>query len=56
MIIFKPLIENIKEYQRGNLSENAVRLNTPHSIDETLKKGCSYYSCSINSFISCNVH
>ncbi len=38
MIIFKPLIENIKEYQRGNLSENAVRLNTPHSIDETLKK------------------
>ena len=28
----------MKEYQRGNISENAVRLNTPHSIDETLKK------------------
>ena len=38
MITFKPFIEDIKEYQRGNLPENAVRLDTPHSIDETLKK------------------
>ncbi len=38
MITFKPFIEDIKEYQRGNLPENAVRLDTPHAIDETLKK------------------
>ena len=38
MIIFKPLIENIKEYQRGNLPGNAVRIDAPHSIDEMLKK------------------
>lgn len=38
MITFKPFIEDIKEYQRGNLPENALRLDTPHSIAETLKK------------------
>ena len=38
MITFKPFIEDIKEYQRGSLPENALRLDTPHSIAETLKK------------------
>lgn len=38
MITFKPFIEDIKEYQRGSLPENAVRIDAPNSIDEILKK------------------
>ena len=38
MITFKPFIEDIKEYQRGSLPENALRLDTLHSIAEMLKK------------------
>lgn len=38
MITFKPVIEDLKEYQRGNLPENAVRLDTPRSMDKMLKK------------------
>ena len=38
MITFKPAIDDIKEYQRGNLPGNAVRIDAPHSIDEMLKK------------------
>ena len=38
MITFKPTIDDIKEYQRGNLPGNAVRIDAPHSIDEMLKK------------------
>ena len=38
MITFKPFIEDIKEYQRRSLPENAVRIDAPNSIDEMLKK------------------
>ena len=38
MITVKPIIADIKEYQRGGLSENAIKLNTPRSIDEMTKK------------------
>ena len=38
MITIKPIITDIKEYQRGELPENAVKLNTPSSIDEMTKK------------------
>ena len=38
MITIKPIITDIKEYQRGELPENAIKLNTPRSIDEMTKK------------------
>ena len=38
MITFKPFIEDRKEYRRGSLPENAVRIDAPNSIDEILKK------------------
>lgn len=38
MIKIKALITDIKEYQHGELPENAVKLNTPNSMDEMLKK------------------
>lgn len=38
MITIKPIITDIKEYQRGELPENAMKLNTPRSIDEMTKK------------------
>ena len=38
MITIKPTITDIKEDQRGQLPQNAVKLNTPSSIDEMTKK------------------
>lgn len=38
MITIKPIIDDIKAFQRGQLPQNAIRLNTPNSTDETLKK------------------
>lgn len=38
MIAIKPFIKDIKEYQRGNLPANAVKLNTPSSLKEMTKK------------------
>ncbi len=38
MITFKPIIEDLKEYQRGNLPKNAIKIDTPRSIEEMLKK------------------
>lgn len=38
MITFKPVIEDLKEYQRENLPKNAIRIDTPRSIDEMRKK------------------
>lgn len=38
MIIVKPVIDDIKEFQRGELPQNAVQMNTPRSMDELLKK------------------
>ncbi|MDO4800048.1 MAG: DUF3267 domain-containing protein [Bacillota bacterium] len=37
MITVKPVIDDVKEYQRGDLPENAVKLNTPGSIDEMFR-------------------
>ncbi len=37
MIVFKPIIENIADFQRGNLPENAIRLNTPPA-DKIMQK------------------
>jgi len=38
MIILKPIIADIKEFQRGDLPQNAVRIDTASSINETLKR------------------
>ncbi len=38
MITVKPIIGDIKEFQRGQLPDNAVPLSTPRSINEMLKK------------------
>ncbi len=38
MIIVKPVIDDIKEFQRGELPQNAVQMNTLRSMDELLKK------------------
>ena len=38
MITIKAIIDDIKAFQRGQLPQNAIRLNTPNSTDETLKK------------------
>lgn len=38
MITIKPIITDIKEYQRGNLPANAIKLNTPSSMEEMTKK------------------
>ena len=38
MIIVKPVIDDIKEFQRRELPQNAVQMNTPRSMDELLKK------------------
>lgn len=38
MITIKPVITDIKEYQRGALPKNAIKLNTPNSIAEMTKK------------------
>ena len=38
MIKLKMSIEDINEYQTGILPENAVKIETPQSIDEMMKK------------------
>ncbi len=38
MITVKPVITDVKEFQRGNLPSNAVRIDTPNNIDEMMKK------------------
>ena len=38
MIIVKPVIDDIKEFQRGELPQNALQMNTLRSMDELLKK------------------
>ena len=38
MIKLKMSIEDINEYQTGTLPENAVKIETPRSIDEMMKK------------------
>ena len=38
MITFKPIIADIKEYQRGTLPQNARKIDTANSIDEMMKK------------------
>ena len=38
MIIVKPVIDDIKEFQRRELPQNAVQMNTLRSMDELLKK------------------
>lgn len=38
MIKLKMIIETIEECQTGILTENAVRIDAPQSIDETMKK------------------
>lgn len=38
MIAFKPSIENPSEYQQGPLPPGAIRLDTPASINEMMKK------------------
>lgn len=38
MIVFKPSIDSPSEYQQGPLPPGAIRLDTPASIDEMMKK------------------
>lgn len=38
MIRFKSPIENISEYQSGPLPKNAIRIETPSTIEELMKK------------------
>ncbi len=38
MIIVKPIITDIKEFQRGNLPQNAAKIDTARSMDEMMKK------------------
>ncbi|WP_028263362.1 DUF3267 domain-containing protein [Atopobium fossor] len=38
MIVIKPSINDIKAYQRGQLPKNAIKLDTPPSIDELTKQ------------------
>jgi len=38
MIKLKPIIADVKEFQRGDLPQNAFRIDTASSINETLKR------------------
>lgn len=41
MIKLKMSIEDISEYQTGILPKNAVKIETPQSIEEMMKKAAS---------------
>ena len=52
MIKLKMSIEDISEYQTGILPKNAVKIETPQSIEEMMKK--STYCSGIMCFNVCN--
>lgn len=53
MIKLKMSIEDISEYQTGILPKNAVKIETPQSIEEMMKKSGTYCS-GIMCFNVCN--